>query len=429
VNPGSAGVLYGGVKNIVLCDGGEVVAGIVGFVLAQRRSLRIASSIVSRADGSLRTAILLANGARCFWSARLRGAGAALTAARLSNEHRAIADLKRWVPDQDWTDVTFDWRRPSVATARVGLRWAMANRHRLERITKTLVRRYGPFHAFRSVELLFYYQRYVQLFAENRFRLAVLSSHSNPHGIALNLAARRFGVPVVLITHGMPIVPVARLDYDLAVMECEASAETYRRAGCRIGRVIVKSRRAEFMRMRPDPPVEPLTVGVFLSKDPTAHTFGELVRTLLANGRVERIIIRPHPVNLWWGLRAAVESFHDDRVSLSATMSVVEDLRACDIVVAANSTVHIEALLAGKPSCYARGLDHAPFDVQSFVRDGLVYDLVDWPRLDPIAVWRFYMRPEWPAVLRRYADIDHDEADVACRIRAAIQDLSIERAA
>ena len=72
-----------------------------------------------------------------------------------------------------------------------------------------------------------------------------MSSHSNPHGIALNLAAKQSGVPVVLITHGMPVRPIARLDYDLAIVEGEASRQVYEDAGCRMGYVVVKSRQCD----------------------------------------------------------------------------------------------------------------------------------------------------------------------------------------
>jgi hypothetical protein len=58
--------------------------------------------------------------------------------------------------------------------------------------------------------LLGYYARYFELFSQGNFDVALTSNHSNPHGIAFNLAARKCGVPVVLISHGMPVRPVAR---------------------------------------------------------------------------------------------------------------------------------------------------------------------------------------------------------------------------
>ena len=59
---------------------------------------------------------------------------------------------------------------------------------RLERVKSRP--RYGVFRALRAVELLAYYRRYTELIASSRFSLAVMSSHSNPHGIGVNAAAR-----------------------------------------------------------------------------------------------------------------------------------------------------------------------------------------------------------------------------------------------
>lgn len=59
-------------------------------------------------------------------------------------------------------------------------------------------------------------------------------------------------------------------------------------------------------------------------------------------------------------------------------------LRGCDLVLGGNSTVLLDALVAGTPACYVRGLDHGPHDVQDFVRDGLVYE----PRAAPAGVNR-----------------------------------------
>ena len=423
--------LGSGARNLVRCDRGAVVGGIVDFVLSQRRSLRWIAAALNRApDGVLANTVMLANGARCFASVHPSGCGGgALTVARIANEHRAIAELKQWVPDQAWTDLAIEWRPSSLTVARAHARRGLKSVKRLWTISRRLNRRYGVFHAYRVIEFLFYYQRYVDLFATERFQLAVMSSHSNPHGVALNAAARRAGVPVILITHGMPIEPIARLDYDLAIMECDASVESYRRAGCRFGHVIVKSHRRRFATMAPSPPQRPLTVGIFLSKDPTEDRLMAALQALRANAHVKQIVIRPHPVNLWTRMRTSLPTGHDDRIRVSTTPSIVDDLRACDVVLAANSTVHVEALVAGKPSCYVQGLDHAPFDVQSFVRDGLVFNLPDLSLFDTAAIWRFYTRPDWQAMLRRYADVDHTDEDVACAIRAAIQKLTMKQAA
>src|SRR3954471_22662991 len=425
--PARAAILRSGVKNLLRCDAGDVVAGIVSFVLTQRRSLRLAAAVLMRARETLvADAIMLLNGMRCFVGVHYAGGGgeAAITVARRSNEQRAIATLIRFAPDQPWSDFVFDRRPQAVLAALPELARTAWTWRRIARISRIVSRRHDAFRAYRVVELLFYYERYVGLFANRRFRIAVMSSHSNPHGIALNLAARRFGVPVVLITHGMPITPIARLDYDLAIMECEASADVYRRAGCRLGRVIIKSRRNDYRPMFPRrSPAGAWRVGIFLSKDPAQECVVSLLRSLLRNVNVQRILVRPHPVNLWSGLAGCLTAMNDLRIRLSVGKSILDDVRACDFVLAGNSTVHVDAIVAGKPACYVRGLDHAPYDVQSFVRDRLVYELEQPDRLDPADVWRFYARPEWIDVLRRYADIDRDEADVGRCVRAAVREL------
>ena len=424
-------ILHSGVKNILRCDGGDVVSGIVSFVLSQRRSLRLAAAVLDRARQTLvADAVMLLNGMRCFVSIHPPSSvGGAVTVARLSNEQKAIAELMRLAPGQPWTEFVFDARLQSVIGALPDLVRTAATWRQIARISRIVSRRHEPFRAYRVVELLFYYQRYVQLFATRKFRMAVISSHSNPHGIALNLAARRFGVPAVLITHGMPISPVARLDYDLAIMECEASANTYRRAGCRLGRVVVKSRKSDYVPMDLcHAPHGPLTIGVFLSKDPAEDQFVSLVRALLSHTAVKRILVRPHPVNLWPGLAGRLASMKEERLHLSTGGPILDDVRGCDFVIAGNSTVHVEAVVAGKPACYVRGLDHAPYDVQSFVRDGLVYELDRAGRFDPSEVAQFYARDEWATILRQYANIDQGEVDLARIVSAAVSDLAAARA-
>ena len=50
-------------------------------------------------------------------------------------------------------------------------------------------------------------------------------------------------------------------------------------------------------------------------------------------------------------------------------------------------------VVGGTPACYVRGLDHAPYDVQSFVRDGLIFELDRVDRFAAADVRLFYARP------------------------------------
>jgi hypothetical protein len=249
-----------------------------------------------------------------------------------------------------------------------------------------------------------------------------MSSHSNPHGIGFNLAARRCGVPVVLVTHGMPVKPVAPLAYDLAVVHCEAARQTYVEAGCRMGRVLVHGRRQDYAPMPAGSLPERLRVGVFLCKDVDEARVREVVDLALGDRRVERVVVRPHPRNLWLGLDAWIAERDDPRLARAAPGPVSRDLEATDVVLAGNSSVLVEAVTAGRPSAYVPGLDHGPPDMHEFVARGLVPPLGDG--FDPDAMLAFYRRPNWPAALRLFANVDEDDATVAARAAERMRDLA-----
>ena len=200
-------------------------------------------------------------------------------------------------------------------------------------------RSFDSFKAMRVVELLGYYARYVELFEQSDFDVALTSNHSNPHGIAFNLAARKCGIPVVLITHGMPVRPVARLKYDLAVVHCDAASQIYLDEGCRIDRILIHGRKQEYVRMQTAALPSRINAGIFLCKDVDEQRLKALVNNLLANERVSRVVIRPHPKNLWVQMDSWIGSYEDDRMfkggaalqwmMQSPSMSCSAGIRAC----------------------------------------------------------------------------------------------------
>ena len=419
--------LLAGVRALLTCDGGEVVKGILEFVLSQRRWVRLLRRALRGAETtSFAIVVMLLNAVRCYAGLSTAGDGDAIVAARRPNERRAVAELGRMLPGRRWTEVVFRWRLVTVAAALARLAPTIVrDGRRTARLARRVRRRYGVFAALRVLELLAYYRRYLELFASRHPRLAVMSSHSNPHGIALNLVAHRVGVPVALITHGMPVSPIARLDYDAAIVECEASRLVYANAGCRMGTVVIKSRTRDHAPMRTPFRTHGLTVGLFLSKDPAEGQVMSCLRALLGDRRIAKILVRPHPVNLWRGLGRRIGSLDASRVQLRSSALLADDLAPCDLVVAGNSTVLLDSLVAGRPAGYVRGFDHGPYDVQSFVRDGLVYELTGFRPIDYDAVAGFYARPEWPRILREYADVDRDEQAVASEVRAATNLLTV----
>jgi hypothetical protein len=67
--------------------------------------------------------------------------------------------------------------------------------------------------------------------------------------------------------------------------------------------------------------------------------------------------------------------------------------------------------------------------MHQFVKRGLIYsDGMSEPgpfHLDPDDVQRFYQQPQWPAVLRLFANIDEDEESVLDRLAAEMGKLPV----
>lgn len=404
-------LLYSGVKDLLRCDSAEVVEGIARYVISQHRSIRFVSRFVERTKRTPIPALLtLLAWTRSFLSVRPDGplSGVAWI-ARLSNERRAIEPLIASAPELEWTELKFESRISIRKAVNLGLRNPGSVR-RVYKLARRMHLHFDSFKAMRVIELLGYYARYVELFSQGSFAVALTSNHSNPHGIAFNLAARKYGVPVVLISHGMPVRPVARLHYELAVVHCEAASRTYLDEGCRINRVLTHGRKQNYVPMRAGPLPARINVGIFLCKDVNELRLKTLVENLLANERVARVVIRPHPKNLWVDIDTWIASRGDARLVRSCGSAVMDDVKGVEVVFGGNSSVLIDAVTAGVPSAYVNDLDHGSADLHGFVAAGLIYQSEGDPDLDEI--WNFYQRPGWQQILRTFANIDEDESTV-----------------
>jgi len=418
-------LLYRGIKNLLRCDEAEVVEEIARYVISQHRSIRIVSRFVERIRKTPIPALMtLMAWTRSFLAVCPEGPlGGIAWMARLSNERRALEPLIASAPDLQWTELKFQSRIRFSAAVKLTIK-NLRSIPRVYKIARRMHLRFESFKAMRVIELLGYYTRYLDLFSRGNFAVAVTSNHSNPHGIAFNLAAQKCGVPVVLISHGMPIRPVARLKYTLAVVHCEAARQTYLDEGCQMERVLTHGRKRDYVPLRPLP--TQINLGIFLCKDVNEPKLQALVENLLANERVARILIRPHPKNLWRNIDAWIASREDERLSRSFGSTVRDDMRDLHLVFGGNSSVLIEAVTAGIPSAYVDDLDHGPADLHGFVAARLIYGSDDDPNIDEIV--RFYERPDWSQTLQRFANIEKDEATVMAKTAKAIAELYGEAA-
>ena len=414
-------LLYSGIKNLLRCDEAEVVEGIASYVISQHRSLGLLSRFLKYSKRTPIPALLtLLAYARSFLVVRPEGSlkGAAWI-ARLSNERRAIEPIIALGPNLEWTELKFQSR----ISVRQALRLTIVNFRsviRVYKIGRRMHRHLEPFKVMRVNELLGYYARYLEFFAQGSFYLALTSNHSNPHGIAFNLAASKCNVPVMLIAHGMPVRPVARLDYKIAVVHCDAARQTYLEEGCKMNQVLSHGRKQDHRPISSTLPPQ-IKVGVLLCKDVNEVTLKFLVESLLANERVSRVLIRPHPKNLWVQLDSWIASHADRRLCRSSEPVALDDMKELHVVFGGNSSVLIESVTTGIPSGYVDDLDYSSADLHGFVEAGLIYRSKVDPDFNELL--NFYQKPGWQKILRRFANIDDYESSVLTATLKAVHDL------
>ena len=414
--------LYSGIKNLLRCDEAETVESIARYVISQHRAIRVVSRFVEITRHTpIPVLLTLLAWTRSYLSVSVDGPLVGIAwIARLSNERRAIEPLIAAGPELPWTELKF---RPRISMSEV---FSVTTKNfksipRVYRIARRMQARHESFKAMRVIELLGYYARYLELFTNGNFRLALTSNHSNPHGIAFNLAAQTCNVPVALISHGMPVRPVARLKYDLAVLHSAAAAQTYLDEGCRIERALLHGRKQDYVPMRTGPWPGQINVGIFLCKDVNEQRLKSLVDNLVKSDRVARILIRPHPKNLWRGLNSWIATRNDARLFLSGNSTVVDDLKGLNVVFGGNSSVLVESVTAGIPSAYVDALDYGTPDLHRFVETGLIYCSDVQPSLN--AILRFYQRPGWSETLKTFANLDENEPTVQAKTIKVIDNL------
>jgi hypothetical protein len=408
-------LLLSGVRRQLANDSTPAVREVVRLVLAERPLVRnLDRALQALSDTPIPSWFAALNGARCRVRLRSEGASSGVLAClRRPNEQRAGDWLRGQLGDLPWSNVRFDLR--SAPSALSAARESAFHLRRTARFARALGEREDAFQVLRVVELLSYYAKLGELLDEGHHRVAVMSSYSNPWGIALNLAATARGIPVVHVMHGVALDPVPRLNYDAMILNDPCSAEAFSRAGCAVGATIVKS--AGIVASAPRAiPASDICVAILLSKEAERNRVHSLVATLLERSDVASIVIRPHPAGLWARIAEELSAYPAGRVHI-ARATLAEDLRWADVVIAGRSSAHVDALAAGVPTIFDPQIDTSGAAGLSFLSDGTVFVANDDPaRLQLESVDTFYHRTEWYDLFRRHANVAESPAQVRERI-------------
>jgi hypothetical protein len=343
-----------------------------------------------------------------------------LAVTAYDNEARQVAALARLVPELRVASIGMDPRAALTAWSRLP---ALA---RDAPLMRTYVAGGDFLVAARVASTIGYYRRLRPWLATTKTPAVLVSSDANPYAVALLAAARSLGRRTCFVTHGHVAEGPPPLDVDLALLDGPVVHEVYARAGPIRGRVVYKGSEGAVRTMRTDGLKRGIrTLGVVLSILVDWPRVGELVRQLRADVRPGRLILRLHPNrdmrDPGWArhVDAGIEVSDDGR-------SLVDDVTACDLVVAGNSSAHLTVLKLGVPTACVDALDDMGHDYYRFVAEGIVPEVHGG--LDPARLVAFYEDPGWAARFARfdasYPDRQPEcDRDVAAALRALCRPL------
>lgn len=317
-----------------------------------------------------------------------------LSSTSYPNERRQIEFLRGYWP----TPIVDFVRKPSTLPLHLLDR-------RVRRIAGLLARRTPLLAAARTMATIAFYLRFrrelLRLDGPSRRWLGVVvSSDSNPEALGVAAAFRRSGLRAVYVNHGFIPEGPPRLSFDLSILDGPALAGTYRSSGQ--FPVVYKGIEGQGRAFRRVPSDRPWTIGVFTSLIGDWTVTAEWLARLARSSQVASIRVRLHP-NLQVRHPASGSLGRFDKVSIDPPgMPIAEASARCDLVIAGNSSVHLNVLKSGAPTVFVDELDRVPREFYSFQSEKLVYEARSIEDLDAARINAHYDTPEWRAKFLRY---------------------------
>lgn len=330
--------------------------------------------------------------------------GTTLCFPKMTNEQKSLTE---YIPKSKWSRRKIRLSLMGFISVR-----ALPSPLKVFRISYQLCCKHPPYISLRALEYLAYYSR-IRNSATNKSAV-VITTDSNPHGLALLKSAQSLGLKKIFISHGHPNPPAPRLSLDTAILYGPYSMKFYRIDAKTKTKVLFNPSKKFFIPIKKT--IHYKCVGIALSKN---FSLDELENTTTKVRRIfgsVMVILRPHPSTK---IKKPLYRFSEkNHCEIDTGQSLVSFFSEIDLLLADDTTTHLNALLMGIPSLYMGSLDR-----YGFVSEGLVLPFSRVHSKNDID--DFYNASLVAQKLRNYLDIDSCPDASVLKIREALKVLEI----
>lgn len=253
---------------------------------------------------------------------------------------------------------------------------------------------------------MFYYARFRELLGDTDCDATLVSSDSSPEAIGLTLAMADRPCARLYVTHGhIPDRPwredqPPKMHFDAFILDGQAALEIYERSQPVNVPVVFKGVEGADRPLRLEAlEKDRLRIGIFASLQTDINKCERVIRGVRRRFNLEHIVLRLHT-------NKVARHPHIRRLLLSegidgggADRTLQEDIDRCDLVIAGDTSVHLNVLKHGVPTVYVAGMDNVPHDFYGFIRGGLMpaFDSVEAADMDLV---RNHYRNGWAEKFR-----------------------------
>ena len=258
--------------------------------------------------------------------------------------------------------------------------------------------------AWRFFDLIFvalgFYESYKKHLKKYRPACVVFANDHNDDSRAMLLAAKELQIPTIYIQHASVSPSFPPLEFDLNLLEGQDAWDKYRQCGPISGEValIGMPKADKFLHERNvNSTINRIGIAGNLLDDHNA--LKNLITETSSNFPDCEVTFRPHPGDKR-EYSFVTQIGRNTRFSNPAAESAFEFLKTQDLIIAAESSIHLEAALLNIPGIYFHLGNQNLYDYYGYVKHGLIAEAKDLPAL--IALIKEYQKNK-PNVITKAA--------------------------